>query len=271
MQKQKIKSTWWWQHMVTHMLLGAKNHENSQPSHGSGGIPATTPASRCHHLLDTNCHQLPETNCHSFWTMPVWLSFFVVVSVALPQKQANKDATQPIAPLHHAAMAPWQKSLAVVQNDNNGALHEVQCQCCSIACNRAMLWHGEKCNGTMLHKGTKNAAAQHETKLPVPWPKGNAMEQHTMQLPTPQQEEKCQHSCQCCGMKKHTALWRAAKKKCYSPKSNTMAEEQHRGTRVTLWHKEKCCRHKEQFHGTKSNAMGMKSNAAGTKSNAVAF
>jgi len=40
-QKQKIKPTWQQQHMVTCLLGGAKN-ENSQPSHGSGGIPTAT-------------------------------------------------------------------------------------------------------------------------------------------------------------------------------------------------------------------------------------
>ncbi len=54
-----------------------------------------------HHLLDTDCHQLPETdghqlletNCHSFWTMPTWLSFFAVVSVALPQEKQKIKST----------------------------------------------------------------------------------------------------------------------------------------------------------------------------------
>jgi len=41
-QKQKNKNpTWWWQRMVIRMLPCAKN-ENSQPSHGSGGISAAT-------------------------------------------------------------------------------------------------------------------------------------------------------------------------------------------------------------------------------------
>jgi len=124
--------------MVTCMLLGAKNHENSQPSHGSGGIPATTSLQ----MPPPSKHQLPSASRNQLPQLPdnaCLIAIFVVMSVALLQKQANKDATQPIAPLHHAAMAPWQKSLAAVWNDNNGTLHEVQCQCCSIACNRAML------------------------------------------------------------------------------------------------------------------------------------
>ena len=56
--KTKNKNPTWWQRgMVIRMLPGEKN-ENSQPSHGSGGIPATTslrmpPASGCHQLLET--------------------------------------------------------------------------------------------------------------------------------------------------------------------------------------------------------------------------
>jgi len=178
--------------MVIRMLPGEKN-QNSQPSHGSGGISIATslrmpPASG-------NRHQLPETNHHSFRTMIVFLQWHLLSCC-----ENKPTKTQPDQ-LHHCITQQWQKALAVLRNDNNGTLHEAQCQCCGMTCHRAAPWHGEKCCGMLLHQGTKktlqhNVKQSHQCHSPK---KCHGMLHNTianaaahrkmpMQLPTPQHE-----------------------------------------------------------------------------------
>ncbi len=156
-------------------------------------------------------------------------------------------------------MAPWQKALAAVQNGNNGTLHEAQCQCCSMTCNRAMPRHGEKCHSMLLHKGTKkNITARCETKPPVPWPKkcsgmmhntiANAVAQSKMPIQSPTLWHEGTHHSMKSSKKSHSPKCNTmAEEQCHRTESNTMAQrEMLQAQRAIPQHEEQCHRHEEQ-------------------------